>query len=391
MSETILVVDDELNVEPLFRQIFRRQIRQEKLNFLFAHNGLEALEQIQSEPEIDIVLTDIRMPMMDGLALLMKIGELKPTLNPGLTTAVLSAYDDMDNIRKAMNAGAFDFLPKPLDYEDLRITVDKLVQHVQQFKQGQALVRRTQNELEHAYLALEQANSQLQELDKLKSDFIDVVTHDLRNPFVNIAVSLALLERESEGQVSPDLLAQLAELHTSIKNARELVDDLVNFAQLLGKQGELQQTTLDFVQVVEDSLLPLRGLAHSSGVTLHVELGVERPLLLADPARLGEAIYQLVHNAIRFSPEGGDVWVRVQQKEQQVALTVQDTSPGIVADKLPLLWDGFAHLTDPDLQGVEGLGLGLPLVRYIVQAHGGNVFAESQMGEGNTFGFVLPS
>ena len=391
MPETILVVDDELNVEPLFRQIFRRQIRQEKLNFLFAHNGLEALEQIlSSEQAIDIILTDIRMPHMDGLALLTKIGELKPTLNPVLTTAVLSAYDDMENIRKAMNAGAFDFLPKPIDYEDLRVTLDKLIQHVQQFKQAQEMVRRTQNELEHAYIALEEANQQLQELDKLKSDFIGVITHELRSPFVNISFSLELLERYSRGQASPEFWAQLAELQEGIQKARKMVDNLVTFAQFLSKQGEMHQTTVDFAQIVEDGLLPLHGLAQSKGVMLQVAVPEERPLILADPARIGDAIYHLVHNAIRFTAEDGHVWVRVQVQDEKVKLEVQDTGAGIAPDKLPMLWDGFAQLADPVLRGVEGLGLGLSLVKYIVHAHNGNVFAESRIGQGSIFGFFLP-
>lgn len=390
MPETILVVDDEADVEPLFRQIFRRQIRQEKLHFLFAHNGLEALAQLQSGQLIDIVLTDIRMPKMDGLALLTKIGELKPTLNPVLTTAVLSAYDDMTNIRKAMNAGAFDFLHKPLDYEDLRITVEKLVQHVQQFKQAQEMVRRTQNELEHAYAALEAANQRLHELDKLKSDFIEVVTHEIRSPFVKIAFSLGMLEQQSRSQVSPEFFTHLTELHENIRRAQQMADNLVNFAQFLGKQGELQPRMVDFVQVVEDGLLPLRGVAQSEGVVLQVDWGQERPLLLADPEPLSDAIFHLVHNAIRFTPPGGEVGVRVYAQAERAAFAVRDSGAGIAPDKLPLLWQGLAQLADPVLRKVEGLGLGLSLVKYIVQAHGGDVFAESEPGRGSTFGFYLP-
>jgi signal transduction histidine kinase len=390
MPETILVVDDEPNVEPLIRQVFRRQIRQQKLNFIFAHDGAEALSRLQSEPDIDIVLTDIQMPKLDGLTLLVKIGELKPALNMALTTAVLSAYDDMENIRKAMNAGAFDFLTKPLDHEDLRTTLDKLIQHVQYLKQAQETVRRTQNELAHAYTALEEANQQLQALDKLKSDFIAVITHELRAPFVSISFSLELLERHSRGQVSPEFLAQLAELQEGVQTARKLVDNLVNFAQFLSKQGEIQQTTLDFAQVVEDSVLLLRGLAQSNGVTLGMELAAERPLVLADPARIGDAIYHLVHHAIRFTPEGGQVRVRVQQQETAVFFTVQDSGAGIPAEQLPALWDGFSQLVDPRLHGVEGLGLGLSLVKYIVNAHNGELFAVSQVGQGSTFGFAIP-
>lgn len=118
----ILVVDDETDMEPMIRQKFRRQIREKAYDFEFASNGLEALDKITEFPEIGIVLSDINMPEMDGLTLLNKLRELN---NPGLKTVIISAYGDMDNIRMAMNRGAFDFITKPVNFNDLEITIDK--------------------------------------------------------------------------------------------------------------------------------------------------------------------------------------------------------------------------------------------------------------------------
>jgi len=146
MPEKILVVDDEPDLEPLIRQKFRKKIRQNELQFVFAHNGVEALEKLQAEPDIDMVLTDINMPQMDGLALLTKLAEQYPTIK----AVILSAYGDMENIRKAMNLGAFDFLTKPLDFQDLEITINKTLQHVQQMKaalEQERLARQAQAEL----------------------------------------------------------------------------------------------------------------------------------------------------------------------------------------------------------------------------------------------------
>jgi len=117
----ILVVDDETDMEPMIRQKFRRHIREKTYDFEFAFNGIEALEKIIEFPEISIVLSDINMPEMDGLTLLAKIKELN---NPGLKTVIISAYGDMDNIRTAMNSGAFDFITKPVNFEDLEIWQD---------------------------------------------------------------------------------------------------------------------------------------------------------------------------------------------------------------------------------------------------------------------------
>ncbi len=127
----ILVVDDETDLEVLIKQKFRKQIRQNEYEFLFAINGRDALEKLASDPGVDLVLSDINMPEMDGLTLLSELHEL----NPLLKSVIVSAYGDMDNIRTAMNRGAFDFITKPINFEDLTITVEKTLKHVRQLKE----------------------------------------------------------------------------------------------------------------------------------------------------------------------------------------------------------------------------------------------------------------
>lgn len=132
MPVKILVVDDEPDLEPLIRQRFRKRIRAEEFDFRFAANGVQALDTLESDPTIDIVLTDINMPQMDGLTLLARLGALDRMLK----SVVISAYGDMDNIRTAMNRGAFDFLTKPIDFNDLEITIDKTIREVESLKEG---------------------------------------------------------------------------------------------------------------------------------------------------------------------------------------------------------------------------------------------------------------
>ncbi|MBO9638508.1 MAG: response regulator [Siphonobacter aquaeclarae] len=131
MKAKILVVDDESDLELLIKQKFRRQIREGKYEFVFAQNGVEAIQQLQAHPDIDIVLSDINMPEMDGLTLLVKLSEL----NPIVKAVIVSAYGDMDNIRTAMNRGAFDFLCKPIQFDDLEVTMQKTLQYVQQLRE----------------------------------------------------------------------------------------------------------------------------------------------------------------------------------------------------------------------------------------------------------------
>ncbi|HSZ85965.1 MAG TPA: adenylate/guanylate cyclase domain-containing protein [Puia sp.] len=127
----ILVADDEADLEVLIKQKFRRQIREKQYEFFFASNGIEALEKIRLEPDLDIVLTDINMPEMDGLTLLGKLNDVSPLIK----AVIVSAYGDMDNIRTAMNKGAFDFITKPVNFDDLETTIIKTIRYVTQTRE----------------------------------------------------------------------------------------------------------------------------------------------------------------------------------------------------------------------------------------------------------------
>ena len=146
MTATILVVDDEPDLEALVLQKFRKQIRDGAVTFMFAHDGVEALQSIESHPHVDMVVSDINMPRMDGLSLLQKLQEAEDKKS----TIIVSAYGDMSNIRTAMNRGAFDFLTKPIDFGDLETTIDKTIRHVEAMREA----RRRQFEAERAHASL---------------------------------------------------------------------------------------------------------------------------------------------------------------------------------------------------------------------------------------------
>ena len=133
----ILVADDETDLEMLIKQKFRQKIREQQYEFIFAMNGNEALEKIKQHPDVDIVLSDINMPEMDGLTLLSRLGESSPLIK----SVIVSAYGDMDNIRTAMNRGAFDFITKPVNFEDLELTMEKTIKHVNQLRETMKAIK----------------------------------------------------------------------------------------------------------------------------------------------------------------------------------------------------------------------------------------------------------
>ncbi len=145
----ILVVDDEPDLEPLMLQRMRRHIRRGEYELVFARDGVEALEKLRSDSEIDMVVSDINMPRMDGLTLLQQIQDL----NREVRAIIISAYGDMENIRSAMNRGAFDFVTKPLDFRDLRLTIQRTLQHLDEWRdalQSRDKLVALQNELDVA-------------------------------------------------------------------------------------------------------------------------------------------------------------------------------------------------------------------------------------------------
>lgn len=199
MTPTILVVDDEPDLEALVLQKFRRQIRDGAVTFVFARDGIEALASIEANPQVDMVVSDINMPRMDGLSLLAKLQEA----DDKKSTIIVSAYGDMSNIRTAMNRGAFDFLTKPIDFGDLELTIDKTIRHVEMMRDA----RRRQAEAERAHASLSRYFSP-QIASRLagdgESNGMEVHRRDVATIFTDITGFTSLVEN-----TAPEVLSAL--------------------------------------------------------------------------------------------------------------------------------------------------------------------------------------
>jgi len=198
MTATILVVDDEPDLEALVLQKFRKQIRDGAVTFVFAHDGLEALASIEEHPHVDMVVSDINMPRMDGLSLLQKLQEAEDKKS----TIIVSAYGDMSNIRTAMNRGAFDFLTKPIDFGDLETTIDKTMRHVEAMREA----RRRQAEAERAHASLSRYFSPqiAARLAAAEGNGMEVHWRDVAAIFTDIASFTSLVET-----AAPEVLGTL--------------------------------------------------------------------------------------------------------------------------------------------------------------------------------------
>jgi adenylate cyclase len=189
MKSKIMIVDDENDFEQLIRQKFRRQIREQEYEFIFAVNGKDALDKLDKHPDTDIVFSDINMPIMDGLTLLVKLNDK----NPLLKAVIVSAYGDMENIRVAMNRGAFDFICKPIIFEDLELTLLKTLKYVAQIKQTVSAIK--ENNILKMYV--DDSVLQFMTRSEYETTLMANETVDASVVFMDICGFTAISEKES--------------------------------------------------------------------------------------------------------------------------------------------------------------------------------------------------
>lgn len=228
------------------------------------------------------------------------------------------------------------------------------------------------------------------EMDRLKSSFIGVITHELRSPFVAADLSVQLLQRYLERDMYQELQSQVQQLDRELIEGRRLIDSVISFAALMSKQGELFLEETDLEALTGDIIAPLEKMALARHVTLTLHFSPELPHPRLDQQRIGEVIYHLVHNAIKFNRDGGSVWISCQAVGNYLVFKVEDTGSGVPAERLSRIWEAFIQEADEVQRGVEGLGLGLALVKFAVEAHNGELMATSKVGMGSMFGFQLP-
>lgn len=189
----ILVVDDESDLEVLIKQKFRKKIRNSEYDFLFAINGVDALKKLEKHEDVDVVLSDINMPEMDGLTLLTKLNEQHSILKP----VIVSAYGDMDNIRTAMNRGAFDFITKPVDFNDMELTIEKTIKYVNQIRETLKAVK--ENNILKMYV--DETVLNFMDTREFESSLMKNETIEASVAFIDICSFTSISENESPDKV----------------------------------------------------------------------------------------------------------------------------------------------------------------------------------------------
>ncbi len=299
----ILVADDEVDLEMLIKQKFRKQIRESKYEFIFALNGNEALTKIQQHPDVEVMLTDINMPELDGLTLLSRLHESSPLIK----TVMVSAYGDMENIRIAMNRGAFDFICKPVNFEDLELTIEKTIKHVAQMKQTLQAIK--ENNILRMYVDENVLN--FMSGREYESTLLANETVEATIVFIDICSFTALTEKESPNEIVTLLNKYFDVMAKEIIAQEGHVDKFIGDAIMAVFRGDYH---LD--RAIEASLAIRKqviNLPAEEGVTFspHVSIGVNTGVVVS--GNIGSAsLRRLDYTVI------GDV-VNTAQRLQTVA------------------------------------------------------------------------
>lgn len=370
MQARILAIDDEPQFETLLRQRFRKQIREGRFEFVFADNGLSALKVLEEDEDIDMVLTDINMPRMDGLTLL---GELK-NIRPLLKTVIVSAYGDMSNIRKAMNLGAFDFVTKPIEFIDLEKTIEKTLREAELLKKIELAKD------------LAEKNERLSELDKLRSEFFTNISHEFRTPLTVISGMTEQIEQKPE-----KWLAKGVEMiRRNTDNLLDLVNQILDLRRLEAGKLSVKAVHGDVLPFIHYLFESFHSVAETRDIDFQMTAEAAKLIMDYDPEKLQRILSNLLGNALKFTPAGGTVRLRVKQEGEKLHLAVEDTGIGMTEEDVTKVFDRYFTMDKREDQKDLGTGIGLSLVNELVRLMDGNIRVESQEGRGTTFFVHLP-
>lgn len=370
----ILVIDDELGM----RVGCQRALQGEGYRVDTAADGQEGLEKLESD-RFDLVLLDMMMPGISGLEMLERIS----ALDPDLVCVVITGYATVELAVQAIKKGAYDFIAKPFDSDTLLLTVDQGMEKRTLSLQAQRLAV-----LEAEAQELARQKTELERLDRLKSTFTLTVAHELRAPVAAIQSYLRLI---LDGYIAPEDQAKyLARAERRAQAQLELVNDLLDLARLQDPDVLPEAESVHLDQVLAEVLDAMAANADEKGIRVTSEVATDLPPVSVSAGHAKQLWTNLISNAIKYTPDGGEVQVSLVESDGTLVGSVTDTGIGIAEDEIPLLFEEFYRSKAAKKHTQMGTGLGLAIVKRILDTYGGTIAVESEAGQGSTFTFELP-
>ncbi len=385
MNKALLIVDDDQRV----LKSLDRELHREGYEIFLAGSGEEGL-QLLKQHDIAVVLSDLRMPHMDGVTFLEEVRQFKPEV----VRLVLTGHGSKENAIEAINrSGVFSYIAKPWSPAELKTVITKAFQHYHLAAENRRLLALTQSqnrELKNLNADLKKSNQELAELNQLKNKFVGIAAHDLRNPLNTISGFSEILLYLDIGPLNKEQHEFLTNIHNTAKETTALVNDLLDVSVIESGKLVLNLQTGAITKLIEDRIAISRLIAEKKGLKIHTQFQ-ETPEVRFDPRRINQVFDNLFTNAVKYSPEGANIYIEITAEENRVKVSVRDEGAGISEAEQTRLFGAFQKLSTQPTGGERSTGLGLAIVKKIVTAHGGTVAVDSRPGSGSTFSVLFPA
>jgi putative addiction module CopG family antidote len=369
----ILLADDNADMRDYLRRLLQPHYEVEVVT-----DGIAALAAIRKQLP-DLVLSDIMMPGLDGLQLLREL-RVQPSTRE-IPIILLSARAGEESRIEGLEMGADDYLIKPFSARELLARVRTNLELSRLRKQAEA---------ERAERIQEQAaRVEAEAANRMKDEFLQVFSHEIRTPLNGMLGWTKMLSR---GKLDSSATARALEtIERNAKAQAKLVDDLLEMSRMMRGQLRLEERPLSLISVILEAVETVRLQAETKAVSIETMLDKSADFVFGDANRLQQVVCNLLINAVKFTPSGGRVEIWLQSVGTDALVQVKDTGIGIRTDFLPYIFDRFRQADASTTRTYGGLGLGLAIVRHLVEMHGGTVQADSPgIGKGATFTVRLP-
>lgn len=366
----VLVVDDEPGIRSGIVRILRNYsvgypFMDEDFHFeiIEAETGEKALEILKAGP-IDIALLDNKLPGIDGIEVLEYINENSIAVE----VMMITSYASLDLAVKATNSGAYNFMPKPFTPQELKASIEAITKHL-------ILKRMTQK-----------MNT---EGKQIRFQFLSVLSHELKSPLNAIEGYLKIMEEKQVGENIEDYKVMINRSMERIKGMRSLIMDLLDLTKLESGKQVRELKKIDLSEIAKVSIHTIEPLAIQRNVKIHHNLD-EHLYFNSDSTDMEIILNNLISNAVKYNKVDGDVFIKLSQTEKYIEISVEDTGIGMDAEDIGKLFQEFVRIRNKKTKAITGSGLGLSIVKKLVQYYDGKIDVQSEEDKGTKFIVQLP-
>ncbi|MCW3128806.1 MAG: ATP-binding protein [Methanophagales archaeon] len=380
----ILICDDD----PAFRKLVRSYLRSADKGFILKEAGQkEEIQKALDKGGIDLVLMDILMPEKSGVEWLAEIVEKR--IAP---VVMLTAFGSEEIAVQSIREGAIDYIPKDHLTKDRLLSTIKLTLEIWKRKLAEEEKRRLLEELGTKNAELKKAMehmADLEEVTRMKNDFLSITSHELRTPLTPMKSHLQMLREGYMGELNEEQEKSIETVLRNLTRLENLIEDILDLSRIEAGKIKLSFEPMNINDAVREAIKMQEGFAKRKDIEISAKLA-EMPNIIGDAERLGQAIGNLLNNAIKFSEKAGKVIIKTKRLGENVRVSITDYGIGIAKADQKKLFNPFSQIDSSMGREHVGTGLGLAIAKGIIQAHNGKIGVESELGKGSTFYFSIP-